>query len=653
MDRTQNRTRTATVPIATSRAMSAVMTTSWFVEDTEYPPTHATFEPLVNGERTFGALYDDILAATQSIDIVCWGFQPSMYFKRDNAHSLCIGELLLQKAGEGVKVRILCWSDGLRIAALASENMTPGRNLASLLKAGSRNSGQIKYDQQWHRQAVDSSLRISPFMQKKIAHRLKAWLTDDPFANIEFVTRDFSLAERAEIFWHVAVHALDDDRSLTTKMGSAAAMSAEPTHHQKMVLIDYAVPDKAVGFLMGHNTLDAYWDRDDHSYLRRSAQGGRNAPSPRQDISSRLTGPVLEYLCHNFCQGWQRETAVDLWRERKPLASQLRMRPDTGTRVMAQVLRTQFQEGKRDICRMYLQDINNATQLIYIENQYFRWKPLADELQESIQRQQQWGRSHDQHGSVHLFVVTNASDEGMGDGTINTHRMLEALGRAEVMPQVARLERDERLQEALDQATTELFDAQKSLDALNYYRAFPDKVEWEKLCNQRKARVEAAKKKKAELQRQLPEEQRKPIEPETIPGLKVHICTLVSPDSPPDDWLPVYIHSKLMIIDDVFTTLGSSNINTRSMEVDSELNICLEDPAVTRPLRKHLWNLHTNGMGAQDKAAEAFKVWGKIIARNKSRRDRNSKRTDSQSKEAPNASLVEFFRDSPSRTHLD
>ncbi|OQR26359.1 hypothetical protein BWR59_31635, partial [Pseudomonas sp. Bc-h] len=93
------------------------MTTSWFVEDTEYPPTHATFEPLVNGERTFGALYDDILAATQSIDIVCWGFQPSMYFKRDNADSLCIGELLLQKAGEGVKVRILCWSDGLRIAA--------------------------------------------------------------------------------------------------------------------------------------------------------------------------------------------------------------------------------------------------------------------------------------------------------------------------------------------------------------------------------------------------------------------------------------------------------------------------------------------------------------------------------------------------------
>ncbi|OQR26358.1 phospholipase, partial [Pseudomonas sp. Bc-h] len=265
---------------------------------------------------------------------------------------------------------------------------------------------------------------------------------------------------------------------------------------------------------------------------------------------------------------------------------------------------------------------------------------------------QQWGRSHDQHGSVHLFVVTNASDEGMGDGTINTHRMLEALGRAEVMPQVARLERDERLQEALDQATTELFDAQKSLDALNYYRAFPDKVEWQKLCNQRKARVEDAKKKKAELQRQLPEEQRKPIEPETIPGLKVHICTLVSPDSPPDDWLPVYIHSKLMIIDDVFTTLGSSNINTRSMEVDSELNICLEDPAVTRPLRKHLWNLHTNGMGAQDKAAEAFEEWGRIIKENKFLVSGNAEASIDK-KQPPYASLLEFFRDSAKRTHLD
>jgi hypothetical protein len=33
------------------------------------------------------------------------------------------------------------------------------------------------------------------------------------------------------------------------------------------------------------------------------------------------------------------------------------------------------------------------------------------------------------------------------------------------------------------------------------------------------------------------------------------------------------------------------------MEVDSELNIWVEDPAVVKPLRKQLWGMHTGGEG--------------------------------------------------------
>ncbi|WP_374754049.1 phospholipase D-like domain-containing protein, partial [Type-E symbiont of Plautia stali] len=87
-------------------------------------------------------------------------------------------------------------------------------------------------------------------------------------------------------------------------------------------------------------------------------------------------------------------------------------------------------------------------------------------------------------------------------------------------------------------------------------------------------------------------------------------------DSPPDNWMPVYIHSKLMIVNDVFTTHGSANINTRSMQVDSEMNIAHEWASVTQSLRRRLWNLHTNGMGSVDDSKSAFDIWKRIISDN-------------------------------------
>jgi phosphatidylserine/phosphatidylglycerophosphate/cardiolipin synthase-like enzyme len=89
---------------------------------------------------------------------------------------------------------------------------------------------------------------------------------------------------------------------------------------------------------------------------------------------------------------------------------------------------------------------------------------------------------------------------------------------------------------------------------------------------------------------------------------------------------------------------GSANINRRSMEVDSELNICREHMGVTQPLRRRLWGIHTAGNGAQDDPAQAFKQWALTITQN----------ADNQAKGlAPVASLVGFMRTSMSRTRLD
>lgn len=51
----------------------------------------------------------------------------------------------------------------------------------------------------------------------------------------------------------------------------------------------------------------------------------------------------------------------------------------------------------------------------------------------------------------------------------------------------------------------------------------------------------------------------------------------------------VYVHSKIMIVDDVFATIGSANTNGRGFHIDSELNIAWTDPSAVRAFRLKLW----------------------------------------------------------------
>jgi phosphatidylserine/phosphatidylglycerophosphate/cardiolipin synthase-like enzyme len=248
-----------------------------------------------------------------------------------------------------------------------------------------------------------------------------------------------------------------------------------------------------------------------------------------------------------------------------------------------------------------------------------------------------------------MFVITNSNKEGIGSGIVNSYRMLESLGRADTIPEVARQERAEDMKARVNRTRVEAAVIRQRLPNLAFAARQNPRGPLAKQYAEDKERLKALEEQEKAQTQKLNEIQDKKtvIQDEKIPGLKVLVCTLVAPDLPDgQDWNAnyVYIHAKLMLIDDTFMTLGSANINTRSMEVDSELNIAHDRYAVTQPLRRRLWGMHTNNRGAQDDPEAAYKAWRQIMDQNKIAQEKNK---------TPVASLVEFHRDSPDRTDKD
>jgi cardiolipin synthase len=54
----------------------------------------------------------------------------------------------------------------------------------------------------------------------------------------------------------------------------------------------------------------------------------------------------------------------------------------------------------------------------------------------------------------------------------------------------------------------------------------------------------------------------------------------------------IHIHAKLMLVDDVFATIGSCNLRTRSLQNHTELNASVHDPSMVRSLRCELFSEH-------------------------------------------------------------
>ena len=91
---------------------------------------------------------------------------------------------------------------------------------------------------------------------------------------------------------------------------------------------------------------------------------------------------------------------------------------------------------------------------------------------------------------------------------------------------------------------------------------------------------------------------------------------------------PIYVHGKVSIVDDVWATVGSANLNNRGMSDDTEINVATLDTWLAQHLRILLWSEHL-GLASDDdlllvqrylghlsqlpeEAARASKVWNSL-----------------------------------------
>lgn len=588
------------------------------------------------GEDSFKDIAAQIASAKESIDICCWGFDPGMELVRESGatwpRGTTYGDLLIAAGKRGVAVRLLLWYDSM---TTQNEGKNP------------RNMPGHTHDHDYTR---DDLCNEAASKVLSAQHCLKAAATSKQYRL--FKPEQIPLAARRDycMSWYVAAFAGRlAGVQIRTRAGDASAvkrsLAAEPnppaewsveragmvhfgTHHQKPILIDFFYNEgaKAVGYVMGLNSVTDYWDTSAH-LLENPRREQELAHTYKPDINFSSMKPYRDYACridrglalvalyNNFIKAWDRATPNKAAKSElgsRGMPETLLMRAPPGC-PQVQILRTQPEEGDKTIKDAYFQATDQATLAsgyLYLENQYFQWEEWAQRLLRVRKKvMDQWNASRIGAGKavedmpvMHVFIVIPVPElEGMVPRTYDT---LATLGQQAHMGGQAEMIKNTNEKPQHRYAVTAM-GAPVDLGV-----SVPEMV---KHANQ----IEKPTAKTLETQF----------------GIKV--CTAMLNASGPAGgkgfkYREIYIHSKLLLIDDTFFTLGSANLNQRSMAVDSEINIATIDPVCAKDLRKRIWgqlsgNKADGGEGSRKEIANAFGDWTKLMNTNALYRDGGTK----------------------------
>ncbi|MDR6740104.1 hypothetical protein J2X56_002118 [Herbaspirillum sp. 1173] len=265
----------STVPLSRAHPRSRG-SAQWLLESAQDKdcPIHRCnrLQMLYCGEQAFARICDDIRRAKDSVEIICWGFDPAMELERGTGawpRGETWGDLLRDVAagryneGKPVQVRLLSWY-GVIGSALA-HNM-PG-----------------------YQRPSDYELRQGPMRGEASVIRPDAGGMPDPVAvrdRREVFNASWYRAAEACAIPNLSLRVRDGDMravwgSLEKEAGKrsfleTAGMVLVATDHQKSILIDYEYEGgaQAVGYVMGLNAVTDYWDN--RTIARRMLECGLN-----------------------------------------------------------------------------------------------------------------------------------------------------------------------------------------------------------------------------------------------------------------------------------------------------------------------------------------------------------------------------------------
>ena len=624
--------------------------------DPTHPISHnSKLEVFICGENSFAKIAADIAAAKSSIDLCCWGFDPGMELERKAAgnwpRGLTFGDALIQAARRGVKVRLLVWYDWKGSPFV--HNM-PGHSHGLLpwyVCSGSADAGRLS--------ASDSVARLEQELRKPLVFQKKYLNQRIDSAQLHMLARE----EYCYSWYSAAFNGLLGELTVTKRHGDRDAIKAslsteekQPsslsdgefeamgmtylgTHHQKTLLIDYAFEkgSKAIGYVMGLNSVTDYWDTCGHLLEdgRREVGGkserGECVQGMEHDRGFRTAKPYQDYACRiaggralipiygNFVTAWGRALKEQTnsaarecvtWAEAcaNPPSELLRKTKAGGSSV--QIVRTQPEEQDKTVKEAYFRAVTQAALAagyLYLENQYFQYEEWARHLlTERRAVMAKWksgcgkaGKTLEDMPIMHVFIVMPVPErEGMIPRTYDALATLGQQGAMSGQGKMIKKENERKPHEVMAQPGV-------------------------------MAKIPAVAPRVVQHANRVSKPDAAHLESEF--GLRVCTAMLNTCGIENGKWRyrEIYIHSKLMMIDDTFFTLGSANINQRSMAVDSELNITVVDPALTRDLRKRVWSQMSGGLvrgrseGGHSFLSD-FDSWKRIMRNNLSSKDAES-----------------------------